>query len=67
MAGQQVHASMQYMYEEPSITDPDINEFEELPIFDGLEAPSLFEVGNIVNLTCGHAQRPSDSEANLLH
>jgi hypothetical protein len=42
-------------------------ELKEMPIFDGIDAPSLYEVGNIVNLNCGHAQKPSDSEANLLH
>lgn len=37
------------------------------PIFDTLKEPSQYEVGNVISLNCGHAMRPSDHEANLIH
>jgi hypothetical protein len=60
-------SNLQLIGDESSIMESEGIELTEMPIFDGLEAPSLYEVGNIVNLNCGHAQRPSDTEANLLH
>lgn len=42
-------------------------ESRDNPIFETLKEPSQYEVGNVINLNCGHAMRPSDHEANLIH
>jgi len=46
--------------------NPDITQINN-PIFETLKEPSQYEVGNLINLNCGHAMRPSDHEANLIH
>jgi hypothetical protein len=38
-----------------------------LPIFATLNDPGQHEVGNVVELNCGHANRPSERESNLFH
>lgn len=37
------------------------------PIFPTFNEPSAQEVGNVVELNCGHANRPSERESNLFH
>ena len=38
-----------------------------LPLFETLSEPSQAEVGNVISLSCGHAMRPTDNEANYIH
>jgi len=44
-------------------TDLSINN----PIWDSFDEPSIHEVGNVISLACGHAARPSETEALSFH
>ena len=39
----------------------------KLPLFETILEPAESEVGNIINLQCGHAAKPSELEAQLIH
>jgi len=46
-----------------NITDLSINN----PIWDSFDEPNIHEVGNVISLNCGHAARPSETEALSFH
>jgi len=42
-----------------------VQEFE--PLFPTLEEPSQDIVGNVIDLSCGHASKPDELEGMLIH
>ena len=58
-----VNCSLEDIPTDINITD----KYFDCPLWENFDEPTVFEVGNVISLTCGHAARPSETEAINIH